>query len=81
MSQKTIEECIEELRLATVSFGMSMQEAAEHLVKFTQELYNKCGSNAEVLEKTNDIMYRFKNGEYIKTEEKWSWLDKDDTDK
>ena len=78
MSQKTIEECIEELRLATVSFGMSMQDAAEYLVKFTQELYNKCGSNAEILEKKNDIMYRFKNGEYIKKEEEWSWLDKDD---
>ena len=79
MSQKTIEECIEELRLATVSFGMSMQDAAEYLVKLMQEIYNDCGSNAEILEKKEDILYRFKNGEYIKKEEDWSWLDKDDT--
>ena len=65
------------MRLATVNLGMSLQEAAEHLVKFMQEIYNDCGSNAEILEK-KDILYRFKNGEYIKKEEEWSWLDKDD---
>ena len=68
------------MRLATVSFGMSLQEAAEYLVKIIQEVYNEYDSDEEILEKKEDILYKIKNGEYITKKEEWSWLDKDDTD-
>ena len=66
------------MRLATVSFGMSLQEAAEYLVKIIQEVYNEYDSDEEILEKKEDILYKIKNGEYITKKEEWSWLDKDD---
>lgn len=79
MNQKTLEECVQELQLAVVSCGVSMQEAAEELVKFIQKVYDNCGGNAEILEAQENVLYKFKNGEYIEKVEEWSWLDKDDT--
>jgi hypothetical protein len=62
-----------------VSCGISVREATEELVKFIQQVYDNCGGNAEILEVEENILYKFKNGEYIEKVEEWSWLDKDDT--
>lgn len=65
--------------MAVVSCGVSMQEATEELVKFIQKVYDNCGGNAEILEAKENVLYKFKNGEYIEKVEEWSWLDRDDT--
>lgn len=43
------------------------------------EGYRNCDGNAEVLEAKENVLYKFKNEEYIEKVEEWSWLDKDDT--
>ena len=64
-----------------VNCGISVQEATEELVKFIQKVYDDYGGNAEVLEAKENVLYKFKNSEYIEKVEEWSWLDKDDTNK
>lgn len=65
--------------MAAVSCGISVQEATEELVKFIQKVYDNCGGNAEILEAQENVLYKFKNDEYIEKVEEWSWLDRDDT--
>ena len=75
MNQKTLEECVQELQLAVVSYGISMQEATEELVKFIQKVYDNCGGNAEILEAQENVLYKFKNSEYI--EKVWRFSKRD----
>lgn len=74
----TMEYAIENLKSCIGSLGITAEEAGRTLQNTMQKIYNSLGSNAEVLEKKENILYKFKNGEYITTED-WSWLDKDDT--
>ena len=63
-----------------VNCCISTQEATEGLIKFIQKVYDNCDGNAKILEAKENVLYKFKNSEYIEKVEEWSWLDKDDTE-